>query len=310
MNPFPPDLEPLRGFRVVSLAINVPGPVAAARLRQLGAEVVKVEPPVGDPLAIYAPAWYRALAAGQRVLRLDLKTAEGRERLDELLAGADLLLTAQRPAALARLGLDRATLRQRFPRLVHVAITGYPPPRQDEPGHDLTYLAAAGLVTPPHLPRTLLADLAGAERAVSAALALLLARERGQGAAYAEIALAEAAASLAEPLRHGLTAPGGILGGALPFYRFYLARDGWVAVAALEPHFAERMKRALSVSRGDAAELEAVFRQRPAAHWEAWARQHDLPLVAVREPEPAQAAHSTGVSDPGAEGGAAAGEAG
>ncbi|PZN01165.1 MAG: carnitine dehydratase [Bacillota bacterium] len=243
----PPCPLPLGGCRVVNLALNVPGPVAAARLQALGATVVKVEPPGGDPLAAVAPAWYAQLTAGQEVRTLDLKTPRGREALERLLADADLLLTAQRPAALARLGLAPAEVGRRFPRLAYVAIVGYPPPRQDEPGHDLTYLAEAGLLEPPVLPRTLMADLAGAERAVSAALALLLGRERGHAARYAEVPLAEAAADWAAPLRHGLTAPGGVLGGGLPLYRCYPAQDGWVALAALEPHFARRLLEALGV---------------------------------------------------------------
>jgi alpha-methylacyl-CoA racemase len=91
----------------------------------------------------------------------------------------------------------------------------------------------------------LVADLAGAERAVSAALLLLFTRERGRGAGYAQVALSEAAQSFAEPLRQGLTAPGGVLGGGFPGYRTYRARDGYVALAALEPHFWERLLQEL-----------------------------------------------------------------
>ena len=93
-----------------------------------------------------------------------------------------------------------------------VAIIGYLTPRGDAPGHDLTYLAEFGLLSAPDMPRTLLADLAGAERAVSTTLALLLNRQK-QGAGYAEVALSEAAAFFAEPLRYGITKPGAELGG-------------------------------------------------------------------------------------------------
>lgn len=278
---------PLAGMRVVSLAINVPGPVAAARLRDLGATVVKVEPPQGDPLAGACPAWYEELHRGVEVLRLDLKLPGPRAQLDQLLAGADVLLTSMRPAALARLGLDRESVRARFPRLVHVAIVGHPGSQADRAGHDLTYQAGLGLVTPPQLPRTLLADLAGAERAVSAALALLLARARGGGGGYAEVALADAAAAFAAPLRHGLTAPGGWLGGGLAWYQLYPAREGWVAVAALEPHFLARLGEALGVDPTRRDQLEQAFRTRTAAEWEAWAVERDLPLAAVRDGPPA-----------------------
>lgn len=100
-----PEQQPLDGLRVVSLAVNLPGPLAAARLRELGAEVTKVEPPSGDPLERYAAGWYAELAEGQRVLRLDLRDGAGRAELDALLQRSDLLLTSMRPSAAARLGL-------------------------------------------------------------------------------------------------------------------------------------------------------------------------------------------------------------
>jgi len=207
-------LGPLDGLRVVNLGVNLPAPVAAARLRELGADVAKLEPVGGDPLEANAPRWYEQLTAGQEVARVDLKAAAGRARLDAELARCDLLLTSSRPAGLARLGLGWPELGDRLPRLVQVAIVGHPRPLQDLPGHDLTYVARHGLLSPPALPRTLVADLAGAERAVSAALGLLLARERGGGARYAEVALSEAAAAFAGPWEHGLTADGGLVGAA------------------------------------------------------------------------------------------------
>ncbi len=99
-------MKVLQDRHVLTLALNVPGPVAAARLAGLGATVTKVEPPGGDPLATVSPTWYRALHEGLAVQQIDLKTPEGRAALEPLLAAADLLLTANRPAALARLGLD------------------------------------------------------------------------------------------------------------------------------------------------------------------------------------------------------------
>ncbi|MEW6637386.1 MAG: CoA transferase [Actinomycetota bacterium] len=274
---------PLRGMRIVTLAVNAPGPVAATRLRELGAAVTKVEPPAGDPLAGLSPSWYARLAAGQTVMRLDLKDGPDRARLDELLSGADLLLTSNRPAALGRLGLSWAALHARFPRLCHVAIVGHPPPREDEPGHDLTYLAEHGMLSPPQMPRTLLADLAGAEKAVSAALGLLLARERGRGAGYAEVALSEAAAHLAEPLRHGLTREGGPLGGGMPGYGLYRASDGWIAVAALEPRFLRGLLEELEIEEVDRETLGKKFARHTAGYWERWAAERDLPVVALRD---------------------------
>jgi len=273
-------MQSLAGITVVNLSLNLPGPAAARRLQRLGARVVKVEPPAGDPMRHYHAGWYRELAAGQEVVVIDLKAEAGRASFEELLDQVDLLLTATRPAALGRLGLGWSELHGRFPRLCQVAIVGYPAPRQNEAGHDLTYQAALGLLNPPHMPRTLLADMAGAEQTVGAALALLLGRERGGEGGYAEVALAEAAAAMAEPLHFGTTAPGALLGGGRPEYNLYPARDGWVAVAALEPHFKKRLEEELG---GDQLRhYGEKFKTRTATEWETWGRQLDIPVVAVK----------------------------
>src|ERR1700727_2305136 len=94
-----PNSSLLQGIKIVSLALNVPGPVAAEGLTQMGAEVTKIEPPAGDGLSKFAPAWYQSLCKGQTVKQLDLKIPDGRKQLDGLLASADLLLAAFRPAA-------------------------------------------------------------------------------------------------------------------------------------------------------------------------------------------------------------------
>lgn len=274
----------LNGFTMVTLALNVPGPVAASRLRKLGADVVKVEPSVGDPLAHLCPHWYQSLAEGQTIVSLDLKDENGRSELERLLAQSDLLLTSMRPAALARLSLGWSELHQRHPRLCHVAIIGSSPPDENKAGHDLTYQANAGLIDPPNMPRTLIADLAGAEKAVASALALLLARERGHGVGYGEISLADAAQDFAVPLRQGLTT--GALGGARPEYNLYQTKDGFVALAALEPHFRERLIAELGLSQLNISALKDVFLSKSALEWEKWADSHDLPLVAVEEAVP------------------------
>jgi alpha-methylacyl-CoA racemase len=277
-------VRPLVGVEVVSLALNVPGPVATARLHALGAAVTKVEPPDGDPLARSSHEWYDQLAAGQQVLRLDLKEPSARAELDQLLEEADLLLTAQRPAALARLGLVWDDLHGRFPQLCWVAIVGNPAPGQNRAGHDLTYVAKRGLLAPPEVPRTMIADLGGAERAVSASLTALLARERRSEASYVEVALSDAADLFAEPLRRGLTAPDGPLGGGLAVYGLYETGEGWIAVAALEPSFRRRLAEELELSEPTRPALERAFRGRTAAEWEAWALERDLPIEAVRDP--------------------------
>ena len=272
---------PLEGTRVVVAAVNLPGPAAGARLAELGASVTKVEPPDGDPLAAASLALYERLAAGQAVVRLDLKAQAGRDGLAELLADADVLLTSSRTSALARMGLAWAELEPRFPRLVQVAIVGHAAPDQERPGHDLTYVGRHGLLSPPGLPRTLVADLGGAERAVTAAVALLLARASGGGERYAEVALADSAEFFALPWTYALTTSDGPLGGGSPFYRLYEARGGWIGVAALEPRFRERLVAELGVEETTADAFAAAFGARTPADWESWADERDLPIAAV-----------------------------
>src|SRR4051812_1790039 len=114
-------MTPLQGVRVLSLALNLPGPLAVARLHQLGAAVVKVEPPSGDQLAHVQLQWYEQLHRGIEILTLDGKTDDGRRQLEDRLAAADLLVTSMRPTALARLGLAWEPLHARYPALCHVA---------------------------------------------------------------------------------------------------------------------------------------------------------------------------------------------
>jgi alpha-methylacyl-CoA racemase len=266
--------RPLSGVRLISLAQNVPGPAAIARLVGEGAAARKVEPPAGDPLAAMCPAWYAELHHGIDVVRLDLKDPAGRDRLQAWLADADVLLTSHRPAALARLGLDPRVVREAHPQLRQVAIVG---DRTDteRPGHDLTYQASAGLLGR-EMPVTLLADLAGAER-VCAAVLLVLREPPGSAR---EVGLVDSLEAWAAPRRHGLTAPGGLLGGGLAGYNLYDTLDGRVAVAALEPHFRARLYAALALPLD--APLDEVMRRRTSADWEAWAHAHDVPLAVVR----------------------------
>jgi alpha-methylacyl-CoA racemase len=266
---------------MVSIALNVPGPMAAARLRDLGATVVKLEPPDGDPLSGFQPAWYAQLHEGMSVETCDLKSESGRARCTALLEHADLLLTSQRPTALARLGLDWVSLQARFPRLCQVAIVGFPHPDQNIPGHDLTYLAANRLVAPPHLPLTLFADAASSEMAVSAALALLLSRAASGVGGYREVALADAARQLAQPLRHGLTERGALLGGGFPGYNLYRTIDGWIALAALEPHFYARLCELFDLREPSREALADRFAGESTRHWCSFAEQHGLPIALV-----------------------------
>ena len=174
-------LKPLKGVRILSLALNLPGPAALMRCGQMGARCVKLEPPeklaptgavssAGDPMRHYAPVAYSALHQGIRITSADLKTDAGQKTLHRELAKTDVLLTSFRPSALAKLGLTWRALHKQYPRLSQVAIVGSPGALAEVPGHDLTYLAHNGLVTGLDLPATLYADMAGSLMACEAVL--------------------------------------------------------------------------------------------------------------------------------------------
>jgi crotonobetainyl-CoA:carnitine CoA-transferase CaiB-like acyl-CoA transferase len=253
--------QPLKGIRVLSLAVNLPGPAALMRCRQMGASCIKLEPPSGDPMGHYNKAAYAQLHEGVKVSSADLKTEAGQKALHRALARADVLLTSFRPSALEKLKLDWKALHKQYPGLSQVAIVGAPGVRAEEPGHDLTYLADNGLVNGLELPPTLYADMGGSLMASEAVLQATLAqRAKGKGV-FIEVALSSAAGYLALPRTWGLTLPTGSVGGAHAGYRVYPCKDGRVAVAALEPHFAAALCAAAGVASAD---MRAMFA--PATH--------------------------------------------
>lgn len=263
-------VKPLRGVRVLSLALNLPGPAALMRLKSMGATCLKAEPPAprgsaagtsGDPMGQYNPKAYAQLHEGIRVLTMDLKTDKGQARLHQELACTDVLLTSFRPSALNKLGLGWKGLHKTYPRLSVVAIVGAPGPRAEEPGHDLTYLADAGLVTGLDLPATLFADMGGALMASEAVLKAVLARGGNGKGTFQEVALSDAAQWLALPRAWGLTQPEGAVGGAHAGYQVYPCKDGRVAVAALEPHFAAALCSAAGI---EITGMKTLFQ--PATH--------------------------------------------
>lgn len=275
---------PLSGLRVLSLALNLPGPAALMRCRALGADCLKLEPPSGDPMRLYSPQAYAQLHEGIPTQAVDLKTPQGLERLDEALASCDVLLSSFRPSAMARLCLDWESLHARHPALSLVAIVGAPGPLAEIPGHDLTYQAEQELVTGLALPASLYADMGGALMAVQAVLQAALSRGHGQ---YLEVALSDAAAFLALPRYWGLTAPEGMVGGAHAGYQVYACANGRVAVAALEPHFARTLCEVAGVPAGNAAVMLETHTQAALAKFFAactreqldqLARTNDLPL--------------------------------
>jgi alpha-methylacyl-CoA racemase len=288
----------LSGLRILSLALNLPGPAALMRCRRMGAACVKIEPPSGDPMGQYNPAAYAESHEGVKVMTADLKSDAGRAQLHKELDKTDVLLTSFRPSALAKLGLAWRDLHARHPVLCQVAIVGAAGDAAEDPGHDLTYLAQNDLVPGLEMPPTLYADMGGslmASEAVLRAALHLNARYSGEGETprgiFIEVALADAAAYLGLPRRWGLTKASGAVGGAHAGYRVYPCRDGRAAVAALEPHFAAALCAQAGVDSPDRTAMFApathdaiatFFAQRTCKELDAIARERDIPLHTMR----------------------------
>jgi alpha-methylacyl-CoA racemase len=284
-----PPLRPLKGIRVLSLALNLPGPAALMRLRRLGATCVKIEPPSGDPMQHYSQPAYAQLHQGVKVRSADAKSDKGMTIIHAELAKADVLITSFRPSALLKLGLGWKALHKLYPALCQVSIVGACGERAEEPGHDLTYQAEHGLVTGQNLPATLYADMGGSLAATEAVLAALRQRDQsktGKGI-HLEVGLAESAGYLALPRVWGLTVPKGMVGGLHAGYQVYACRDGRVAVAALEPHFAQRLCEAAGVAdsglqsmthKKTAQAIETFFASQTRKALDRLAAEKDIPL--------------------------------
>jgi crotonobetainyl-CoA:carnitine CoA-transferase CaiB-like acyl-CoA transferase len=283
--------KPLRGTRVLSLALNLPGPAALMRLAHMGANCTKVNPPAGDPMQHYTPDGYARLHKGIQHRTLDLKTSAGQAALHKLLPKTDVLLTSFRPSALNKLGLGWRALHKQYPALSVIEVVGAPGMLAEIPGHDLTYQAEVGLVHGMDLPPSLFADMGGALMASEATLkAVLMLKTTGQGSRH-EVALSEAAAWLALPRQLGLTTPDGAVGGAHAGYRIYACKNGRVALAALEPHFAARICEATGVKLIDPVKdlfkpaarrgIESFMASQTRAQLDKLAKAKDIPLMTL-----------------------------
>ena len=272
-------MEPLSGQLVVDMTRYLPGAFASRELLRLGARVVRLEPPEGDPMRHTAPAWHEALNAGSESVVCDLKAEPEFGRA--LCARADVVLESFRPGVTARLGLGPEDLPE---TVVYCSITGFGAegPHSLRAGHDLNYLGWAGVLedTAPALPPLQPADLAaGALGAVTEILAALLARERTGSGARLTISMTHGSHHLVAHRLGGDPLPRFLTGG-LACYRIYGTADGrQLTVGALEPKFFVRLCRLIGrpeladlqfeESRQEelAAELASVFAERPLSDW-------------------------------------------
>jgi len=253
----------LAGIRVLDLSQYLPGPFATQLLADLGAEVLKVEPPAGDPMRRFllrdedgVSPFYKQVNAGKAVAEIDLKTEDGRELLAGLVIKADVLLESYRPGVLARLGFGPARLAELNPNLIHCALSGFGQtgPCRERAGHDLTYLAMSGMLSltgakeAPVIPFPPICDYAAGKQAATAILAALVRRDRtGQGA-FIDVSLFEMALSwqsfgLSAALREGQAFARGkdlLTGGAACYNIYRTADDRFVALGAIEEKFWRR----------------------------------------------------------------------
>ena len=192
-------LQPLRGTRILSLTLNLPGPAALKRCIAMGAQCTKLEPPPpgsdsADPVQVYCEQAYNDLHAQVQLLYVDLQTPAGQTQLHAELARSDVLLTSFRPAALRKLGLDWELLQARYPQLSMVRIFGATADAAETPSHGAE-----------HLPAGLQANMTGALMASEAILQTQMHRLRCGAGALLDIGLLEAAQWLAQPLDWGLS---------------------------------------------------------------------------------------------------------
>jgi crotonobetainyl-CoA:carnitine CoA-transferase CaiB-like acyl-CoA transferase len=314
-------MRPLAGVRVLDLTRLLPGPFATLVLADLGAQVDKIEDAgdgdytrLGVPQVAGMSAAFHALNRGKRSAVVDLKNPGGAAVLERLARHYDVLFEQFRPGVLDRLGVGHAALRAANERLIICALTGYGQdgPLRDRAGHDLNYMARAGLLgiqgpsdAPPQVPAFQLADVSGGLWCVVAIFAALRERERTGKGAVLDISMLESVIPFATITLSRLFAGGGepergaeILTGGIAPYQTYRTSDGeFMALGALEPKFFMNFCRAVGIDADSMLvvpgahqdELKRrfaeVFAAKTRAEWEAFSRVYDVCLEPVLRPD-------------------------
>jgi crotonobetainyl-CoA:carnitine CoA-transferase CaiB-like acyl-CoA transferase len=312
-------MRPLDGVRVLDLSRLIPGPFTTLVLADLGARVDKIEDAGGGdylrhipPQAAGESVSFQLLNRGKRSAILDLKRPEARAAFKRLVASYDVLFEQFRPGVLARLGLGHDELRAAHPKLIICALTGYGQQGDlaQRAGHDLNYLARAGLLGaqgpengPPQVPGFQLADVSGGMWCVIAILAALAERARTGSGRVLDIAMTDGVLGFActsiGPALLGAAEPRGgqaLTGGIAPYFT-YVSKDGQpMSLAALEPKFWKAFCQAAGLEADMSALLSGphqvelknrvaeVFRTKTRAEWEAVAKEHDCMLEPVLSP--------------------------
>jgi crotonobetainyl-CoA:carnitine CoA-transferase CaiB-like acyl-CoA transferase len=301
--------QPLAGVRILDFSVLLPGPFATSILGDLGADVIKVEPPAGDFARRMPEALFRVANRNKRNISLDLKHAQSGGVVERLAKWADVAFETFRPGVAARLGIGYQALSKLNPRIVYCALTGYGQtgPWRDAPGHDLNYLAAAGalmfrghwLGTPQRsgLP---VADIAGGAFAVIAILAALHERDRNGKGAELDLSLFEAAL-FSTAARHGMDLEQDGRAHLYPTNDVFEAKDGKrIALGIVEPHFWENFRDAVVEAEPRVADgkfsdeplrrkhgdelsrlIAGIFKQKTLAEWLRHFEGRDVPVQPV-----------------------------
>jgi crotonobetainyl-CoA:carnitine CoA-transferase CaiB-like acyl-CoA transferase len=243
----------LAGVRVLDLSVWRPGPYATQLLAEMGADVIKVEPPGGDPMRVF-PDLFAMLNWQKKTVELDLKSQEGRARARELAAESDMAIEGWRPGVAARLGVGYDDLRAVNPAIVYCSISGFGAtgPLTTAPGHDINYQAYAGMVPPPDdrppSPAPPFADVAGGMAAAFAMCAAYAGRLRTGAGAFVDVSLADVLAGWVRPMGAVEMAGGhGKMKGAAAYGTFATA-DGAIALGIVsEDHFWDSLCGALGL---------------------------------------------------------------
>ncbi|MFO7876749.1 MAG: CaiB/BaiF CoA-transferase family protein [Desulfovermiculus sp.] len=302
----------LTGKTVLDLSRMLPGPYCSMILADHGARVIAFE----DKRFAQDPFFVSALYRNKEHMTLNLKAQAGREIFSRLVRQADVLIEGFRPGVTARLGVDYTSMQEINPRLVYCSITGYGQsgPQRDRAGHDVNYLAAAGVLDligskegPPVIPGIQIADLAGGMNAVTGILLALLAREQSGSGQFVDISMSEAAMGLLPFVLNQYNQRGQrpkrgdyILSHRYACYNTYQAADGRaLSVGALEPKFWAGLCTHLGVEEyidhqfDDSRRqeivnaLERIFAQKTLAQWEEELMSLDICCEGVRNLEEA-----------------------
>jgi crotonobetainyl-CoA:carnitine CoA-transferase CaiB-like acyl-CoA transferase len=259
----------LQGLRVLDLGIWRPVPYATQLLAEMGADVVKIEPPGGDPMRVFPPL-FEVLNAGKRSMVVDLKTSDGRNAVLALAAEADVFMEGFRPGVAERLGVGYPAVASANPAIVYCSISGYGAtgPLAHVPGHDVNYQAYAGVLTPrggDPKPGTLpVGDLgAGMAAAMSTLGACWRAHATGEGERI-DIGIADVLATWTGAV--GTLTPAGspLPMNGLPGYGIYRTSDDrYIAMGVLaEDHFWSGLCRALDLAGLESLELNERIRRK------------------------------------------------